>query len=409
MADETLNLLRAGDPAGMEEIKSRHGEALRAAYTRGSSSWNSSAFSFDRFSEFCVKWVADRISDSAKLDDRLERLLSHPDLPICCGTLEGIEEASEKFRNELGPLLEELHSSCEKEYPNIGLSKTEFATAVLTAACRRSLVRGFRLDEAIRKGMAFPDFYLAAAALSEDSKVAKRAGDLFSKTYFPLAQSYVRKRWSTVPEALDRVSALFFCSLYEHTLSEKTGNPSKDKTLRLPLLSEYRGQGPLAAWLTLALGNMIRDSIRTTKTTISIDEEREVDLQGSRLPTLVLTSDADQRDGIDRSKCVRMLRAGLESAWKSLKPREQLTLVMQTLMEIPPSQIARKVFHVHEGTITKYTTSALKKIKDGLEAYAREKSGMKAEEAENCFEFMREAFPETETLAGGIVRAASED
>jgi hypothetical protein len=153
---------------------------------------------------------------------------------------------------------------------------------------------------------------------------------------------------------------------------------------------------------------MVRDYIRTSKSTVSIDEEREVDAEGSRLPNLVLTTQADQREGIDRSKCVQMLRSGLERAWKNLKPREQLTLVMQTLMEIPPSLIARRVFHVHEGTITKYTTTALKKIKDGIEKYALEEAKMDKREAENCFEFMRAAFPETDTLAGGIVRAASD-
>jgi hypothetical protein len=153
---------------------------------------------------------------------------------------------------------------------------------------------------------------------------------------------------------------------------------------------------------------MIRDGIRTAKTTVSLDEEREVDTEGSTLPKMVLVTAADQREGIDRSRCVETLRAGLGRAWKTLKPREQLTLVMQTLMDIPPSLIARRVFHVHEGTITKYTTAALKKIKKGLETYAREQAGMNAEETENCFEYMREAFPETETLAGGIVRAAGE-
>lgn len=407
MADETLSLLREGDPGVLQEFRSRFRESLNHAYSRGTSLWGPGDYSFERFSDFCLKWAASRTKSSDHLAGSLESLLSHRELPLCCALLEGVEQAYRESRERFGSVLAELHASCEAAFPQVGFPLDEFEVAVLKTSSRRCLRRGFQLEEAIRKEMTFPDFYLAAAALSEDSIVSQHAGDVFSKKYFPLAQSYVRKRWSTVPEASDRVSALFFCALYSHTITEKTGNPSKDETLRPPLLSEYRGQGPLAAWLTLTLGNMIRDSIRTSKTTVSIDEEREVDMEGSRLPTLVLTSDPDQREGIDRSKCLRMLRSGLENAWKTLKPREQLTLVMQTLMEIPPSLIARRVFHVHEGTITKYTTAALKKIKEGLEAYAREEAKMDKQEADNCFEFMREAFPETETLAGGIVRAAS--
>jgi DNA-directed RNA polymerase specialized sigma24 family protein len=217
----------------------------------------------------------------------------------------------------------------------------------------------------------------------------------------------VEKRWSTVPQAEECLNSLFFCALFEHTLSEKTGNPSKDDTKRPPLLTEYHGQGPLAAWLTLTLGNMIRDSLRTAKATLSIDERVEMESDGSTLSRIELAVAEDQREGIDRSRCIQMLRSGLDGAWEKLKPREQLSLILQTLMGVPPSVIARRVFNVHEGTITKYTTSGLTKIRDAIREYATVQRKLSQREIDGCFQFIRDAFSETDTLAGGLVTAAS--
>jgi DNA-directed RNA polymerase specialized sigma24 family protein len=313
----------------------------------------------------------------------------------------------QRVREELRAELETLWSLSTGEYVRIGMDRENFECAVIASGAEMALRRNLPLKEAICRRMSFPDFYLAAAAVCGDPAVSKRAKELFSKKYFPIAQRYVRGKWSTVPFAEDRISSMFFCMLFEHTITEKTGNPSKDDTLRPPLLSEYRGQGPLAAWLTLALGNMIRDSLRTSKNEMSLDEESTQE-DGSSLRKLEIAEDEGQREDLDRSVCVRMLKAGLAHAWKSLKPREQLTLVLQTLMEVPPSIIARKILNVHEGSITKYTKNGLTKIEQGIREYGTQHTQLREEEVENCFEYLRDAFPETPTLAGGMVSAASD-
>ncbi|MCA9447306.1 MAG: sigma-70 family RNA polymerase sigma factor, partial [Candidatus Omnitrophica bacterium] len=290
---------------------------------------------------------------------------------LCAGKPEAIESA----RAELAPDLDACWENSVREFVRIGMDRDCFDRVVLCAAAEMAGRRKISLREALCKRMRFPDFYLASAAICEDPRVAGRARDLFSKKYFPLAQRYVRSKWSTVPNAEDRISSMFFCLMFEHTITEKTGNPSKDDSLRRPLLSDYRGQGPLAAWLTLTLGNMIRDSIRTSKTAMSIDEESTQD-DGSSLPRIELAEEGGQREDIDRSVCVKMLRAGLNEAWKTLKPREQLTLVLQTLMEVPPSIIARKILNVHEGSITKYTKNGLAKIEQGIRAYGTGKANL---------------------------------
>lgn len=321
--------------------------------------------------------------------------------------IEGIPEAVDSVRGELRTELDDCWEISTKEYVRLGMEREEFDRAVLSAAAEMARRRKIPLLEAVSKRMRFPDFYLARAAICCEPGVAKRAKDLFSKKYFPLAQRYVRTKWSTVPNSEDRISSMFFCLMFEHTISEKTGNPSKDDSPRPPLLNDYRGQGPLAAWLTLTLGNMIRDSIRTSKSELSLDEESTQD-DGSSLPKLEIAEDGSQREDIDRSVCVKMLREGLAEAWKTLKPREQLTLVLQTLMDVPPSIIARKILNVHEGSITKYTKNGLSKIEKGIREYGTGPASLPAEEVENCFEYLRDAFPETPTLAGGMVSAASE-
>lgn len=323
------------------------------------------------------------------------------------GLLDGASDAYDRAREELRPLLDGCWEASVREYVRIGMDREAFDRAVLSAGAEMAVRRKIPLAEAVSKRMRFPDFYLAAAAVGDDPAAAKRAKDLFSRKMFPIAQKYVRTKWSTVPFAEDRISSMFFCLLFEHTLTEKTGNPTRDDSLRPPLLRDYRGQGPLAAWLTLTLGNMIRDGIRTARTEVSLDEEAVQD-DGSALPRIELSEEERQREDLDRSTCVRMLKEGLLRSWKTLKPREQLTLVLQTLMEVPPSVIARRILMVNEGSITKYTRSGLSKIEAGIREYGEKETQLRPQEVEGCFEYLRDAFPETPTLAGGMVSAASE-
>jgi DNA-directed RNA polymerase specialized sigma24 family protein len=405
MADETIRLLREGDREEVGRLIRGHLSLFAGVLER---SRDLSGLTEEAFGEGLIGFLAGRCKSAQSLTARLQSLLQNEDLVLLVGLLHSDERSRqvglERVREEYGHLME----TCQAALPGLYLDETEFHEAILQAACIVALRRDLSLSDAIAKGIRFPDFYLAAAALSKDSGVARKAAALFTDKYLKLAQAYVRRRWSTVPNAEEKVNSLFFCALYEHTLSEKTGNPSNDETRRPPLLAEYRGQGPLAAWLTLSLGNMIRDGLRTAKPHDSLDEEREVGGEGSVLPKTVVSVEEDQRTGLDRNRCVTVLREGLRIAWATLKPREKLTLTLQTLMEVPPSIIARNIFHVHEGTITKYTTNALRKIRDALEAHALQACGMSAEDVENCFEFLREAFPETETLAGGIVAAAGD-
>jgi hypothetical protein len=73
----------------------------------------------------------------------------------------------------------------------------------------------------------------------------------------------------------------------------------------------------------------------------------------------------------------------------------------------PPSIIARRIFGVHAGTITKYTTGGLEKIKEAILSFATSQKKMSELEVEDCFRYAREAFPETGELSGGMVLHAA--
>jgi len=388
-------------------LRSEYGAHFERIHREGGENLPAVAIPLDALADTCLRLAARRAKSVSDFGRQLKELLRGRDLYLAVGLHLRLEAAVAAGRRQWDESLRRVWNASAEIYPNQGFQPEEFERAVLFSAAENCLRRDLPLSETIRKRMCFPDFYLSAAALSRDPRVAARAAEAFTKKYFPLAQSYVEKKWSTVPQGEDRIGALFFCALYEHTISEKTGNPSKDDSKRPPLLAEYHGQGPLAAWLTLTLGNMIRDSLRTSKHLVSIDEEREAQKDGSSFPKVELAEPESQREEMDKCRCVKILRSGLRTSWKHLKPRERLTLVLQTLMEVPPSVIARRVFHVHEGTITKYTTNALRKIRDGIEKFALSEERMTRDEIAGCLEFMREAFSETETLAGGIVSAAS--
>ena len=407
MAGEILKALRSGDADALAQMAREHEEDLARRFEAGKGTLPEIGLSLEKFSNVCLVVAARSAKNDKSFGGSLKRLLRGPDVVLCVGIREG-DVATLAFAGAaMKDLLTDRWELSNRAYPGIQFDFESFNQSVLTSASEICLHRDITLTEAIEKRMRFPDSYLSAAVVSSDGGVAKRARDAFSKAYYDLARSYLKKRWSTVPQAEECLNSLFFCALFEHTLSEKTGNPSKDETKRPPLLTEYHGQGPLAAWLTLTLGNMIRDSLRTTKATLSIDERVEMESDGSSLSRIELAVAEDQREGIDRSRCIQVLRSGLDGAWEQLKPREQLSLVLQTLIGLPPSVIARRIFSVHEGTITKYTTNGLTKIRDALREYAAVQGKLSPQEIDVCFQFIRDAFGETDTLAGGLVSAAS--
>jgi DNA-directed RNA polymerase specialized sigma24 family protein len=301
-------------------------------------------------------------------------------------------------------LIEKCWRESSPRFSSFVLPAQGFEEALLPLAERVERRTGKNLKEIVEKRMRFPDVYLSLACLSSDPGIAIAAKEEFTQLYYePVAKRYVRSKWRSISFSEDRVQDLFLALLYEHYPWEKTGNIRAGSEKRPALLCEYRGEGPLAGWITLTLGNMIRDSLRTSPNEVSLDEERELDSDGSKAPRIEISVQTDTEHLIDSAPCVDMLRSGLAQTWKELKPREQLVLVLQTLHKVPPSVIARKIFRVHEGTITKYTTGALEKIRDGILAYAASIRKMGAEEVSDCLRFAREAFPEEDDLAAGIV------
>jgi DNA-directed RNA polymerase specialized sigma24 family protein len=303
---------------------------------------------------------------------------------------------------------EEIYRDVHSDYRSFSLTIKEHGEGLFDRALRLSAKTGIPFEEVVYKKINHSDLYLAIAVLCKDEKVASKARDEFTRRYYePVAKKYVKNRWPQLSYSEDRVQDLFLALMYEHFPSEKTGHRRKAESKRPPLLSEYRGEGPLAAWITLTLGNMIRDSLRTTVEDVSLDEERESDEDGSKLRRVDPAEPATQPVELDRSPCMKMLKEGLSIGWQRLKPREQLVLVLQTLHKVPPSIIARKIFQVHEGTITKYTTGSLEKIHQAITEFAQSQMRFNTNDIRDCFRFAREAFPDAEDLAAGMVAQAA--
>ena len=303
---------------------------------------------------------------------------------------------------------EEIYRDVHSDFRSFALTIKEYGEGLFDRALRLSAKTGLPFEEVVYKKINHSDLYLAIAVLCKDEKVALKARDEFTRRYYePVAKKYVKNRWPQLSYSEDRVQDLFLALMYEHFPSEKTGHKRKGEGKRPPLLTEYRGEGPLAAWITLTLGNMIRDSLRTTVADVSLDEERESDEDGSKLRRVEPAESATQPAELDRSPCMKMLKKGLSIGWQRLKPREQLVLILQTLHKVPPSIIARKIFQVHEGTITKYTTGSLEKIHQAITEFAQSRMRFNTNDISDCFRFAREAFPDADDLAAGMVAQAA--
>ncbi|MCG3197004.1 MAG: sigma-70 family RNA polymerase sigma factor [Candidatus Omnitrophica bacterium] len=411
MADDALRRLRRGDPTTLEEFRALHAGALRSAFERGTSETALGAWGWERFADCCLLTVARRVSTREQLAHRLPALLAHSDLHLALGLQELDPAALERGLIRFKESLHSQWSEASRVFHGFTLSEPEYGEKALACSARTALAMGHALDLVLEKRLRLPDFYLAAAALSRNRATAENAKTEFTRLYYaPVILPYARKQWSSAGMTEDKAQDLFFCVLYEHTPSDKTGNPSASGERRAPLLAEYRGEGPLAGWLTLTFGNMVRDSLRTAREHASLDEERESEDGNTARPKYEPTVPAAQAENLDRGPCMEMLRGGASLGWKSLKPREQLVLILQTLHQVPPSVIARRIFNVHEGTITKYTTNGIEKIKEAILSFARQHGGMNQGEIEDCFRYARAAFPEARDLAGGMVlRAARGD
>lgn len=411
MADEALRRLRRGDPTALEEFRATHEAALRSAFEREGSATRLVAWGWERFADCCLLVVARRAATPEQLAQRLPALLAHVDLHLALGLQDLDPSSLEQGLARFEGILHSQWSQASRSFRGFTLPEPEYGEKALVGAARTALATGHVLDLVLEKRMHLPDYYLAAAALSRHRATAENAKTEFTRLYYaPVILPYARKQWSSAAMTEDKVQDLFFCVLYEHATSDKTGNPTASGEKRPPLLAEYRGEGPLAGWLTLTFGNMVRDSLRTAREDASLDEERESEEGNAARPRYEPAIPALQAETLDRGPCVEMLRSGASLGWKALKPREQLVLILQTLHQVPPSVIARRVFHVHEGTVTKYTTNGIEKIKEAILSFAKQHGRMNEGEIEDCFRYARAAFPEARDLAGGMVlRAAQGD
>lgn len=405
MADPLIRQILAGDPEVLSGCTDEHSGVLRSAYDRNPSDNLSSVMSFETFSAACLRVAARRSKSGPELAGALGKLLAHPQARTCIGLLNGFEPSSNVLPGEL---IERYWKASSAEYRSFTLPLAEFAKDFMTRAASTCLRTGCSLQEVVDKRVRYPDIYLAIAALHDGDAIGGKARDEFTRLYYkPVAQRYVKLKWGNLSMSEDRVQDLFLALLYEHYPSEKTGNPKPGAKLSPPLLASYRGDGLLAAWISLSLGNMIRDSLRTTREDYSLNEERESDEGGTSSLRFEPAVPAVQADEGDRTPCLKMLQEGLALGWQRLKARERLTLILQTLHKVPPSLIARRIFQVHEGTITKYTTSSLEKIHSAIEEFAQSHMQLSHSDIGDCFRYAREAFPETEDLAGGMVAYAS--
>ncbi len=381
---------------------------LKQLFESPSQVWRSPSWDFDLFTQKCLRHGFSRTSKEDQVESLLKRLEDHPEHHLCLGLIDSLPDALAFASHNLQNLLMEKQASSKSGFPIPDVSYDDFSTHVLRKAALVSMNQILPLKSVIEKKMRFPDFYLACAVFSSEERVARKARDVFTSLYYEkVIRPYARNHWQTVSMTDDRIQDLFFCVLFEHFPSEKTGHKGRPEEKRPPLLWDYRGEGPLGGWLTLTFGNMIRDTLRTTIEDVSLDEEREADEDGSMVRRIEPAEKANQPDHLDRSPCLRMLHEGLSQGWKKLKPRERLTLILQTLYQIPPSIIARKIFQVHEGTITKYTSAGLEKIHDSILDFAQSALHFTTNEVEDCFQFARDAFPETETLSGGMISHAA--
>ncbi len=302
----------------------------------------------------------------------------------------------------------ETYRNVACDYLSFTLNINDFYEAWFDRALRLSAKTSLPFEEVVWKKINHSDLYLVIAVLCKDENVASKARDEFTRRYYePVAKKFVKNRWPQLSFSEDRVQDLFLALLFEHSLSEKTGHSGKRENKHPPLLTKYLGDGSLAGWITLTLGNMIRDSLRTTVEDISLDEERESEEDGSKLHRVEPARSATQGDQLDRSPCLKMLREGLARGWQQLKAREQLVLILQTLHKVPPSVIARKIFHVNESTITRYTTSSLEKIHQTITEFAQSQMRFNKGDIHDCYRFAREAFPDADDLAAGMVAHAA--
>jgi hypothetical protein len=414
VVDETLKNIRARNPEAIAALRSKYHPMLQKAFQGSAQVWKDPTLTFETCAEQCLVWAATKAHQIDTLQSNLEKLTSHPELHLCMA----IQMAGAQYTVPLPAIafaalsvrrvLDDAYERSIGQFKGFILPRDGFDRFVLFRAAQRALTSGCRLEETIQKRMTFPDLYLVGSVLSSDPGIARKAQKVFTDHYYQhVLKPYAQKHWHTVMTSEDMIHDLFFCVLYEHYPSVKTGHVRINEKKRPPLLTEYRGEGALGGWLTLTFGNMVRDNLRTAVDEASLDEERESEDDGSHVHRYEPISQAEQPNELDKPICMRMLKEGVSLGWKKLKPREQLVLILQTLHHIPPSIIARKILQVHEGTITKYTTNSVETLYGAIQEFAQSQLKLVTADIQDCFRFARDAFPDAEDLAGGMVIQAT--
>ncbi len=150
------------------------------------------------------------------------------------------------------------------------------------------------------------------------------------------------------------------------------------------LLQYFDGRSSLATWLHAVLARRFVDNYRQERRTGSIE-----DCPPGALPEA--GSAADPPDP-DRIRYLEMLRAALDVALRSLKPRDRLRLSCYYLESLTLKQVG-EVLGEHESSVSRRLSRTRKALRRQVERALRREQRLSDEQIRLCYDYAMQEWP----------------
>ncbi len=286
------------------------------------------------------------------------------------------------YRAACARSLERLYAAALQALPFLHdeLSYEDFLAALERSLASRFPEARFVPDEAARylHSLHVADLALARACAAG----GEQAWEHFMKHHRPGLYAAARAV-AGESGARDLADALY-ADLYG--LKEREGR-------RRSLLEYFHGRSKLSTWLRAVLAQRHVDALRSSRRTVSLDEEPgdsdEKPGRAACVPALV--SPADELSP-DRALYLGLLQTAMTAAIAALDPRDRLRLCYYYVQDLTLAEIGR-LLGEHEATVSRKVDRARRGLRATVERILREEKKLSEAQARLCFEYATQEWP----------------
>lgn len=251
------------------------------------------------------------------------------------------------------PSPESLAARGRLRWPGLALPEGEFARYV-----------GLRCPAEVDPGsLAIEDLYLAFGCTRADAV----ALSLFEQVYMTVVEKTLLHREKdplVVDETKQRVRA--------RLLVAAPGDA--------PRISEYRGQGSLAAWLRVVAVRELIETHRAGHHAAALPDDDDLPA-----PTMALLS---PEIAADQERLVPAVRLAFRTALGNLPPRDRTLLKLHYVDGLPLERIGA-LYQVNKGTVSRWLAAIRARLSDDVLDLVRRSTGVSPEETRSLLRLLQ--------------------